>query len=327
MFSVAQFDPSQQAETIPTPEFLEILESESFQLVGWDQIGQLKTFDNPAAPHEKRIMSRIDADAIRQKKLRVVLDCNHGSGAVFGPELLKTLGCDVVVLGPTADGQFAHRPEPLAENLTGLSEAVIAEKADVGFAQDPDADRLAIVDNNGRYIGEELTLALCADHVLSRTPGPVVVAVVVSPAFDRVSARPFIEMVSASADASQRLFVLDVRHHPSVVRQCRAFARALEGYQRTLEIEHHSRGGLATSASRSATASGSAGSPGAIPTAPLRVVHPPVLLAWPLHTVAEVVPASVRFEIPRRPRRSRASVETRPDIDPTGLLQPWASAS
>lgn len=156
-------------------EFLEIMESDSFQLVGWDQIGQLKTNDNPAAPHAERIMSRINADAIRQKKLRVVLDCNHGSGAVFGPELLKTLGCEVVVLGPTADGQFAHRPEPLAENLTGLSEAVIAEKADVGFAQDPDADRLAIVDNNGRYIGEELTLALCADHVLSRTPGPVVV--------------------------------------------------------------------------------------------------------------------------------------------------------
>lgn len=198
---------------------------------------------------------------------------------------------------------------------------------------EPDAARMELARPQLELQGTAVEVA-CALHdvdvaraAVARTPGPVVVAVVVSPAFDRVSARPFIEMVSASADASQRLFVLDVRHHPSVVRQCRAFSRALEGLQRTLEIEHHSRGGLTTSASRSATASGSAGSPGAIPTAPLRVVHPPVLLAWPLHTVAEVVPASVRFEIPRRPRRSRASVETRPDIDPTGLLQPWASAS
>jgi phosphomannomutase len=79
------------------------------------------------------------------------------------------------VLGGVADGRFEHSPEPLKENLISLSEAVKRAGADVGFAQDPDADRLAIVDNNGRYIGEELTLALCADHVLARRKGPVVV--------------------------------------------------------------------------------------------------------------------------------------------------------
>jgi hypothetical protein len=168
-----------------------------------------------------------------------------------------------------------------------------------------------------------------ARAALARTPGPVVVAVVVSPAFDRIAARPFIEMVSASTSGNQRLFVLDVRHHPSVVRQCRAFSRALEGLQRTLEIEHHSRGGLTSSASRGATVSGGvlSNEPGP-PSAPLRVVHPPVLLAWPLHTMAEVVPATVRFEVPRLPRRaSRGCAETRPDLDPMGLPQPWASAS
>jgi phosphomannomutase len=89
--------------------------------------------------------------------------------------MLRDLGCDVVVMGEIPDGQFEHPAEPLKENLTTLMSAVLANGADVGFAQDPDADRLAIVDNTGRYIGEELTLGVCADHVLSRQQGPVVV--------------------------------------------------------------------------------------------------------------------------------------------------------
>ena len=91
------------------------------------------------------------------------------------PSFLQQLGCDVTVLGGTADGRFEHTPEPLAENLTGLCDAVKRVGADVGFAQDPDADRLAVVDNDGRYIGEELTLALAADFVLATRKGPVVV--------------------------------------------------------------------------------------------------------------------------------------------------------
>jgi phosphomannomutase len=79
------------------------------------------------------------------------------------------------VSGGTPDGKFEHVPEPLEQNLKGLCDEVKRRRADVGFAQDPDADRLAIVDETGRYIGEELTLALCADYVLARHPGPVVV--------------------------------------------------------------------------------------------------------------------------------------------------------
>jgi phosphomannomutase len=88
---------------------------------------------------------------------------------------LEQLGCQVDVLGGTPDGKFDHLPEPLEQNLTGLCSEVKRRGADIGFAQDPDADRLAIVDETGRYIGEELTLALCADYILARTPGPVVV--------------------------------------------------------------------------------------------------------------------------------------------------------
>jgi len=90
----------------------------------------------------------------------VVLDCNHGSGSLLGPHLLRELGCEVIVMGDSADGQFEHPAEPLKENLSTLMVAVTKHGADAGFAQDPDADRLAIVDNTGRYIGEELTLVL-----------------------------------------------------------------------------------------------------------------------------------------------------------------------
>ncbi|WP_299463163.1 phosphoglucosamine mutase [uncultured Gimesia sp.] len=154
---------------------LDVLNNEKFHYVPADQLGTLELYADAAGPHIARVLKLIDANKIRQRKFKVVLDCNHGSGAVATPQFLEALGCEVIVLGGTADGQFAHTPEPLKENLTSLCDAVLKHKADAGFAQDPDADRLAIVDNTGRYIGEELTLALAADYVLARTPGPVVV--------------------------------------------------------------------------------------------------------------------------------------------------------
>jgi phosphomannomutase len=116
----------------------------------------------------------VDVPQIRSRQFRVLLDANHGSGSVLGRPLLERLGCEVMVLGGEPDGHFAHPPEPTAENLAGVLAKVREARADVGFCQDPDADRLAIVDEHGRYLGEEYTLAICADHVLRRTPGPVV---------------------------------------------------------------------------------------------------------------------------------------------------------
>ncbi|MFO1022399.1 MAG: phosphoglucosamine mutase [Planctomycetales bacterium] len=154
---------------------LDVLNNRKFAFATWDKLGTTELSADPHAPHLDRVLKLIDVDAIRRKKFKVVLDCNHGSGGILGPRLLEQLGCEVHVLGGTPDGNFEHIPEPLKENLTGLCETVQKLGADVGFAQDPDADRLAIVDNTGRYIGEELTLALCVDHVLKKTPGPVVV--------------------------------------------------------------------------------------------------------------------------------------------------------
>jgi phosphomannomutase len=154
---------------------LNLLNADSLPLVRWDRLGSTTEATDAGQAHLDRVRQLVDVAAIRQRRLKVVLDCNHGAGAAWGPRLLDAFGCDSTILGGTPDGQFEHTPEPIQENLTGLCDAVVHHGADVGFAQDPDADRLAIVDNRGRYIGEELTLALCADFVLARTPGPIVV--------------------------------------------------------------------------------------------------------------------------------------------------------
>lgn len=126
------------------------------------------------AAHRTLVESIVDVDRIRGRRFRVLLDANHGSGSVLGQALLECLGCIVSVLGGKPDGHFAHPPEPTAENLVDVCAEVPRVGADIGFCQDPDADRLAIIDERGRYLGEEFTLAICANHVLRGTPGPVV---------------------------------------------------------------------------------------------------------------------------------------------------------
>ncbi len=125
------------------------------------------------ALHVKRVADYVDALGITSKRFKVVLDSVNGAGCVVTATLLGRLGCNVVHLNGTPDGQFAHEPEPTEKNLVGLAEEVRRQKANVGFAQDPDADRLAIVDENGKYIGEEYSLALAAKLMLSRRPGAV----------------------------------------------------------------------------------------------------------------------------------------------------------
>ncbi len=125
--------------------------------------------------HVERIIDRIDALGVYTKAFKVVVDSVNGAGCVTSATMLSKLGCRLVHLNDRSDGQFPHEPEPTEANLTQLCEAVRKQKAAVGFAQDPDADRLAIVDENGHYIGEEYSLALCARHILSKKPGGVVV--------------------------------------------------------------------------------------------------------------------------------------------------------
>jgi len=119
------------------------------------------------------VLGIIDRDTIAAKKFRVVLDSVNGAGGPVGKKLLAQLGCESIVVNEEPSGLFEHPAEPTAENLTALCEIVKGKKADVGFAQDPDADRLAIVDENGTYIGEEYTLALATMCVLAERRGDV----------------------------------------------------------------------------------------------------------------------------------------------------------
>ena len=115
------------------------------------------------------MLAIVDVERIRARRFHVVLDANCGAGAVVGGPLLDALGCDVQLLGGEPIGRFLHEPEPTQTNLKEVCQIVAGKGADVGFCQDPDADRLAVIDASGRYIGEEFTLALCAEHVLRQT--------------------------------------------------------------------------------------------------------------------------------------------------------------
>jgi phosphomannomutase len=134
-------------------------------------LGKITANDGTDSVHISKVLAAIDAKGIAAKGFTVVLDSINGAGGRPGVKLLEQLGCKVIAVNGEPTGLFAHPPEPTVDNLTGLCEVVKDKKADVGFAQDPDADRLAIVDETGRYIGEEYTLALAAKLIFSQKTG------------------------------------------------------------------------------------------------------------------------------------------------------------
>ena len=155
----------------------------------WDELGRVEADDEAWSRHLEQILDlpQIDVDAIRAAELKVAVDCVHGAGGPPVRELLERLGCRVVGMGMEPDGLFPRDPEPTAANLAGLGELVTGHGADVGLAIDPDADRLSLVDENGRPMGEDLTLALAAAAVLAGTPGPVVTNLSTSQVLDDVA--------------------------------------------------------------------------------------------------------------------------------------------
>ena len=122
-------------------------------------------------------ISCIDLDKIKSKKYKVVIDAVNSAGSIIIPYLLEKMGCNVIKLNCDGNGRFSRNGEPLPQNLTKLSELVVSEKADFGLATDPDADRLALVDEKGKPFGEEYTLAIAIDEYLDSTKSknPVVV--------------------------------------------------------------------------------------------------------------------------------------------------------
>ena len=155
-------------------------------------IGSITTDSTAARRHVDRVLAVTGAaERVRAKKLHVVLDSVNASGCEGGRMMLEALGCGVTHLYGEMTGIFGHTPEPTAENLGELAAKVRATAgAACGFAQDPDADRLAIVDENGRYIGEEYTLVLAAQRMLElRGPFALAANLSTSRMIDDIAAR------------------------------------------------------------------------------------------------------------------------------------------
>lgn len=133
--------------------------------------GKVTRNDQAVSVHVQKALALTDAQKITTKKYTVVLDSANGAGGEEGSQLLEALGCRIIGLNLEPTGLFAHKPEPIRENLGQLCQAVRENKADLGFAQDPDADRVAIVDEAGEYIGEEYSLAFAAALRFGRQPG------------------------------------------------------------------------------------------------------------------------------------------------------------
>lgn len=135
--------------------------------VAVESLQPIKDYTQGVELHRDLTVELVDVELIRRAKLKAVVDSVHGAGGDEAAALLEHLGVELVHLYREPTGQFPHVPEPTRENLAELCAVVVDHGADVGFAQDPDADRLAILDEQGRYIGEEYTLALCALHKLT----------------------------------------------------------------------------------------------------------------------------------------------------------------
>jgi phosphomannomutase len=155
-------------------EVLERFHESNFSWVSVEELGSIVEIKDTTEEHLRRIMETISPHRVRGKELNVVLDSNNGAGSILGRKLLQTLGCEMTIVGGTPNGRFEHPPEPTADNLESICERVKMVAADVGFCQDPDADRLALIDETGRYVGEEYTVAICLKHVLQSRQGPVV---------------------------------------------------------------------------------------------------------------------------------------------------------
>ena len=160
-----------------------------FHFVGSDRCGRVTVSAETERVHVEKVLALVDAKQIAGKRYKVVLDSVNGAGAPITKILLAALGCDVVAMNDEPTGLFAHEPEPTAANLTGLCWRVKKEHADLGFAQDPDADRLAVADEKGVYIGEEYTLALAAMQVFSKRTGAAAANLSTSRMIDDVAKR------------------------------------------------------------------------------------------------------------------------------------------
>ncbi len=171
--------------------------------------GRFTEDDTTHQRHIDAVLGVVEAEKIRAGRFRVVLDAVNGAGSVATPVLLERLGCAATLMNCEPTGLFPHEPEPIEKNLQGLCAKVKETGADIGFAQDPDADRLVLVDETGRFISEEYTLALAAWQVLKTRPGPVAANLSTSRLVDAVAQRfgvPVVRTPVGEANVAAAMF-------------------------------------------------------------------------------------------------------------------------
>jgi phosphoglucosamine mutase len=166
-------------------------------LASWDAQGEVTARSDASDLHIQKILGLgdVDAEAVRRRAPRVVIDACNGAGSVVSPALMRRLGCDVVELFCTPDGRFPRSTEPTAAGVDALRETVIRVKADVGFAHDVDADRTVMVDECGEFVPEEYTFALVADAILRNDRRPMVTTVVTGGLLDEVASAHAVDIL------------------------------------------------------------------------------------------------------------------------------------
>ena len=168
-------------------EIEKIYFAEDYKLASWDDVGKQESWDGAINLYIEGILKAVDLELIKSKNYHVVLDCGNGAGSIVAPKLLEKLNCKITELFCKPDGTFpGHNSEPLPENLTVLIEKVPEAKADLGVAQDGDADRAIFVDETGTYIWGDKSLALGAKYATKKGGGIAVTPVTTSSCFDDV---------------------------------------------------------------------------------------------------------------------------------------------
>ena len=155
---------------------LEIAEREDFNYADVDHLGSYTLDDSYNQRHIDSVLalSLVDVEAVKKARFRVVVDAINSVGALILPGLLRALGVEYTLLNGEPNGYFAHNPEPLEKNLSGIMTEMSKGGYDLGIVVDPDVDRLAFIQEDGKMFGEEYTLVSVADYVLSHTPGNTV---------------------------------------------------------------------------------------------------------------------------------------------------------
>jgi phosphomannomutase len=170
-------------------EVQRLFEAGAVRKVAHNELGEVRYYRQAEEVHGDQVLRLVDGARIRAARFKAVLDGNGGAGGPLGRRLLQSLAVETVCEACEADGFFRHEPEPTADNLQGICPVVRQLEADIGFALDPDADRLALIDEKGRYIGEELTLALAVLFRLRRERGPVVINMSTSRVVEDIAAK------------------------------------------------------------------------------------------------------------------------------------------